>query len=554
MCYDDAIACMGYPLQLSARYMNSKKGAFISVGTAFAIIGVALGVAALATVMSVTGGFQKEFRDKVLGVNAHVLVLKYTTDFREYRDIMDKVAKIPGVVAVGPFIINPMMVSHGDKTATGVLLKGVDPDRMAQVLDLPRHIKQGSLDGLRRPGATPPPRSGDAPPGLLPLTPSPSGSSFTRSPFPPEATEPPEGPSEDAADHADGRRLTPLLRAIEESLDEPTGAVAPPPPVEVPAVPKPKEFARSLPRGAPRGSIVPEGGYKSRLPDDDDLPPDVVPDPCASPERVDKMPGIVVGSTLAKNLGVTLRDCLQVTSPTIGYTFSQGSIRPPIAKQFRVIAIAEAGFDQYDSKLVYTDLYEAQGFYDLGDTVMGVEMKVANIDKAKSISRQIDKMLANGLYHTMDWEELNHGLFTALRIQKVSMSAVLGLIILVAAFTVVATLIMIVLEKKKEIAVLKAMGATNDAILRTFLYQGGFIGAVGTGLGLLLGLLACKGLLVYAFPLDPKVYFISRLPVEVSGQDFAITGLGAILICLAATVMPALYAARLNPADGLRAQ
>jgi lipoprotein-releasing system permease protein len=545
---------MGYPLQLSVRYMNSKKGAFISVGTAFAIIGVALGVAALATVMSVTGGFQKEFRDKVLGVNAHVLVLKYTTDFREYRDIMDKVAKIPGVVAVGPFIINPMMVSHGDKTATGVLLKGVDPERMAQVLDLPRHIKQGSLEGLRRPGATPPPRSGDAPPGLLPLAPSPSGSSLTRTPLP-ELTEPPAGLSDNAPDHADGRRLTPLLRAIEESLGDESGdaAAAAPPPVEVPEA-KPQEFARSLPRGAPRGSIVPEGGYKSRLPDDDDLPADVAPDPCASPNSVDKMAGIVVGSTLAKNLGVTLGDCMQVTSPTIGYTFSQGSIRPPIAKQFRVIAIAEAGFDQYDSKLVYTDLYEAQGFYDLGDTVMGVEMKVADIDKAKSISRQIDKMLANGLYHTMDWEELNHGLFTALRIQKVSMSAVLGLIILVAAFTVVATLIMIVLEKKREIAVLKAMGATNDAVLRTFLYQGGFIGALGTGLGLVLGFLACKGLLVYAFPLDPKVYFISRLPVEVSGQDFAITGLGAILICLAATVVPALYAARLNPADGLRAQ
>src|SRR5215831_15795816 len=167
---------MGYPLRLATRYLNSKKGAFISVGTAFAIVGVALGVAALATVMSVTGGFQKEFRDKVLGVNAHVLVLKYTTDFREYRDIMDKVAKIPGVVAVGPFIINPMMVSHGDKTATGVLLKGVDPERMAQVLDLPRHIKQGSLEGLRRPGAAPSARSGDAPSALLPIPPAPSSS------------------------------------------------------------------------------------------------------------------------------------------------------------------------------------------------------------------------------------------------------------------------------------------------------------------------------------------------------------------------------------------
>jgi lipoprotein-releasing system permease protein len=532
---------MGYPLQLSARYMNSKKGAFISVGTAFAIIGVALGVAALATVMSVTGGFQKEFRDKVLGVNAHVLVLKYTTDFREYRDIMDKVAKVPGVLAVGPFIINPMMVSHGDKTATGVLLKGVDPERMTQVLDLPRHIRQGSLEGLRRPGAAPPPRSGESAPGFLPLAPSPPGS----------ATVLPAELPDDLPDDGSARRLG-LLRAIEQSFnEEPHDAVTVAP---APARVSAPDRERPLPRGAPRGSIVPKGGYKSQLPDDDVLPADVAPDPCASAESVEKMAGIVVGSTLARNLGVTLGDCLQVTSPTIGYTFSQGSIRPPIAKQFRVIAVFEAGFDQYDSKLVYTDLFEAQGFYDLGDTVMGVEMRVADIDHAKSISRIIDKMLANGLYHTMDWEELNHGLFTALRIQKLSMSAVLFLIILVAAFTVVATIIMIVLEKKKEIAVLKAMGATNGAILRTFLYQGGFIGGLGTVLGLLLGLAVCKLLLVYAFPLDPKVYFISRLPVEASALDFFITGVAAVVICLAATIVPALYAARLNPADGLRAQ
>jgi lipoprotein-releasing system permease protein len=299
---------------------------------------------------------------------------------------------------------------------------------------------------------------------------------------------------------------------------------------------------------------VPEGGYKSELPDEDILPEDVAPDPCASRDAVSKMPGVVIGTTLAKNLGVTIGDCIQVTSPTIGYTFTQGSIRPPVAKQFRVIAIFEAGFEQYDSKLVYTDLFEAQGFYDQGDTVMGVEMTVADIDKARSVSRAVDKLLANGLYHTTDWEELNHGLFTALRIQKVCMSLVLFLIILVAAFTVVATLIMIVLEKKKEIAVLKAMGATSDAILRTFLYQGGFIGGSGTVLGLLLGIGVCKGLLVYAFPLDPKVYFISHLPVAVSLQDFVITGVSAVLICLVATVLPALYAARLHPADGLRAQ
>jgi lipoprotein-releasing system permease protein len=152
----------------------------------------------------------------------------------------------------------------------------------------------------------------------------------------------------------------------------------------------------------------------------------------------------------------------------------------------------------------------------------------------------------------MDWKELNRGLFTALLIQKVGMSAVLALIILVAAFTVVATLIMVVLDKKKEISVLKAMGATDGAILRVFLYQGALIGTLGTTLGLLLGYGVCKGLLVYAFPLDPKVYFISHLPVLIRPFEFVVTGAIAVTLCLAATVVPSLYAAHIRPADGFR--
>jgi lipoprotein-releasing system permease protein len=132
------------------------------------------------------------------------------------------------------------------------------------------------------------------------------------------------------------------------------------------------------------------------------------------------------------------------------------------------------------------------------------------------------------------------------------MSAVLTIIIFVAAFTVIATLIMVVLDKQKEISVLKAMGATDGAILRVFLYQGGIIGVSGTVLGLGLGLLVCKGLLAYGFPLDPKVYFISRLPVLVRPQEFLVTGAIAIVICLLATILPSWYAASLRPADGFR--
>jgi lipoprotein-releasing system permease protein len=310
-----------------------------------------------------------------------------------------------------------------------------------------------------------------------------------------------------------------------------------------------------VPRGAPVGNVIPAGGWKSSLPDDDaSLPDEVDPDPCKSPAQIAALPGVVIGKALSKQLDVNLGDCLQITSPTIGISFGSTGARPPIAKQFRVIGLFEAGFDQYDSKLVYTDLYEAQTFYEQGDSVTGIEMKVDDIDHARAIARQLDRLLSNGIYHTMDWKELNHGLFTALFIQQLGMSFVLGLIVVVAAFTVVATLIMVVLDKKKEIAVLKAIGAKNDAILRIFLYQGAIIGLLGTTAGLLLGFLCCKGLLAYGFPLDPKVYFISRLPVNVRPQEFIITGVLSIIICLVATVFPSLYAASLRPSDGLRAE
>ena len=560
---------MAFPLELALRYMSSKKRAFVSIGTVFAITGVALGVAALATVMSVTGGFRAEFREKVLGVNAHVLVLKYSSDFREYREVMEQMKGVPGVEGIAPFVISPMMVTHGDKTATGVLLKGVDPELMPSVLDLPRHIAEVVLpDGtirtnsitsplpaatiqeallrLRLPGSKPPERR--------------RGSLLDDLGRPPKKTKSakPAGSAPESSESSDAVNV-PLLRAIEDSLKKPStyrvedaDAGAPPPAPEAPDAGQAPEEA--LDPGAPVGNIEPDGGYKSDLPEDDELPDELDPDPCKDKAAIEKMPGIIIGATLKKNLEVELGECVQVTSPTIGFTYSRGAIRAPVAKQFKVIGVFDAGFDQYDSKLVYTDLFEAQAFYDSGDSVTGVEMKVNDIDNARGIARHIDTVLSSGIYHTMDWEELNHGLFTALRIQQLVMSGVLAVIIIIAAFTVIATLIMVVLDKKKEIAVLKAMGATDGALLRSFLYQGAIIGVIGAAIGLALGIAVCKGLLVYGFPLDPKVYFISRLPVQVRPIEFVLVGVFEILVCLVATVWPALYAAHLRPAEAFREQ
>jgi lipoprotein-releasing system permease protein len=520
--------------------MRSKKQASVSVGTTFAVLGVALGVSALATVISVTGGFRSEFRTKVLGVNAHVLVLKYASDFREYKKVMDQVKSVPRVTAVAPFVINPMMVTHGHRTATGVLLKGIDPALAPRVLDLPGHIKQGSLNGLRIPGAKPPERRRQS---ILddPLPPTRSGSSA----WPPSSAAAPVG-------SAPSRKglLADIEQAIRSGPDATSQPTAIVPEGNGDAAPEPETL--EIDPAAPFGNIEPEGGFSSKLPETDVLPDWLDPDPCKSPEAVKKLPGIVIGSTLASNLGAKLGDCLQVTSPTIGFVYMRGAMHAPVAKQFRVIAVFQAGFDQYDSKLVYTDLYEAQAFYDSGDSVTGVEMKVADIDRASEVKKLVEEKLASGIYHTMDWEELNHGLFTALRIQQIMMSFVLALIIIVAAFTVIATLIMVVLDKKKEIAVIKAMGAKNGAVLRTFLYQGGIIGTVGTAVGLVLGYGVCKGLMAYPLPLDPKVYFISRLPVAMHASDFALVGAFSLIVCLLATVWPALHAALLRPAEAFR--
>src|SRR5689334_14203670 len=150
-----------YALDVGLRYLRSKKRATVSVISVIAVTGVALGVAALLAVVSITSGFQQEFRNKVLGVNAHVLVLKYGRNFEEYRDVIARARKMPEVAGAAPFIINDMMMAKGDRLSGGVLIKGIDPELMPSVLDVPGQLIAGSLEGLRRPGARPATRTQD---------------------------------------------------------------------------------------------------------------------------------------------------------------------------------------------------------------------------------------------------------------------------------------------------------------------------------------------------------------------------------------------------------
>jgi lipoprotein-releasing system permease protein len=524
-----------YALDVGLRYLRSKKRASISVISVIAITGVALGVAALLAVTSITSGFQREFRDKVLGVNAHVLVLKYGLNFDEYRDVVARARKMPEVAGAAPFIINEMMLAKGDRLS-GVLVKGVDPELMPTVLDLPGQLVAGSLDGLRRPGAAPSVRPEDLDRAVSPRDSDDLDAYLTRLADKESGHGPLDGddPVPEPADAGLAEASTPQPLAAAEPL--PTVAV--PTPAEVEAA-LAQQAAPDLPTDEAERAWI-EGPVQAVL----DIKDDEV------------LPGVVLGVTLAKELEVQLGDRVKVISPLSGIDTSMvaNDAPTPKSRDFRVIGIFQAGFQEYDSKLVYVDLYEAQAFQDQGDTVVGVEMSLHDIDRSQDVAMRLERDLGGGPFHTMDWRELNHNLFTALEVQKVMLIVVIATIVLVAAFNVVATLIMIVLEKRREIAILKAMGATDFAILQIFMVQGAAIGVVGTSLGLAVGGAICGYLNYFRFPLDPKVYLIDHLPIRTSMTEFMLTVVIAMAICVTATLIPSFWAARLLPADGIRPQ
>ena len=504
---------VSYSLQIGLRYLRSKKRAAVSMITLISIIGVALGVAALLAVLSITTGFEESFRDKVLGVNAHVLILKYGREFREYSEVVDSVGKMPEVAGVAPFSINEMMLTKGDRRAV-VLVKGVTPEGVNTVLDLPQQMVAGDLGDLRRAGATP-----NRDPRVVP---------------------------EDDWD---------WLRTIKDRQKEDS------PRVRRQQTIWEEDRAREEARKPKIGKVAKPSEIEAILEelDDDDL--ELPEDPSwearlsmgGGQEPLEALPGVIVGKTLATDLGLEVGDRVRMISPlaALGMTLSGTGATATRSREFKVIGVFQAGFQEYDSGLVYTDLYEAQRLFDEGDNVTGVELRVFDLDTSEALARRIEQDLG-GAFHTLDWSELNRNLFTALEVQKIALTLVIATIIFVAAFNVIATLIMIVLEKKREIAILKAMGATDATVLGVFMVQGVVVGVVGTVLGVLVG----GGIIVYLdrirFPLDPKVYLIDHLPVVLSPTVFLVTIGIALLICTVSTIAPSWWAARMLPVEGLR--
>jgi lipoprotein-releasing system permease protein len=269
-------------------------------------------------------------------------------------------------------------------------------------------------------------------------------------------------------------------------------------------------------------------------------------DPQGAPQLVEK-PGIILGKELAMRLGVFVGDTLNVVSP-VGPISAMGMV--PKIRTFAVVALFHSGMYEYDSSLAYIELGEAQKFFNMGAGVTGIEVKVTDVFRAGEIARDIEHEL--GFSHgARDWMQMNRNLFSALKLEKTMMFLLLVLITIVASFNIVSTLTMIVTEKQKEIAILKAMGATKQSIRRIFMMNGLIIGLSGTAIGIPLGY-AFLWLIQTFWTFDPTVYYISRIPVHVTVEDVLLVAGSAILISFAATVHPANQAAKLEPVAALR--
>jgi len=255
---------------------------------------------------------------------------------------------------------------------------------------------------------------------------------------------------------------------------------------------------------------------------------------------------IALGVELAHKLHLKLGQCVSIMVP-----FGADAAAPPPSFLFKVVGLFRMGFNEYDTRLAYVSLADAHKIANARGSVFGVELRFKDPLMALRMTGEVKRRL-DAPYRVIDWKELNHNLFMALTMQKVMISLLLVLIIVVAAFNIIASLTMIVLSKVREIAILKSMGARSSTVARVFLVGGTTVGAIGTSLGILYGLFVCLFARLYGYPLDPKVYLIGELPVQISVSELIAVAAATLGICFLATLYPAWRASRLRAVDGLR--
>ena len=263
----------------------------------------------------------------------------------------------------------------------------------------------------------------------------------------------------------------------------------------------------------------------------------------------DGLPTIIIGSELSKQLGAYPGDILNMISP-------EGKLTPfgrvPNSQKFKVTAVFDSGMYEYDASMVFVSLKEAQAFLGFGDRVSGLEVRVKDVYKSDKVGLKIQNALGK-LYWTKDWKVMNRSLFSALKLEKFAMFVILTMIVLVGALNIISTLVMVVMEKTRDVAILRAMGASAKSIMTIFMVQGLLVGLVGTLAGLASGLGICHLLARYKFiSLPSDVYYITTLPVRVEFWDVCLVSLSAVVISFLATIYPSWHASKLNPVEAIR--
>ncbi len=477
------------------RYLKShRSSAFFSKITLISIAGVAVGVWALLVVLSVMAGFEEDLRDKIMGTNANGNIVKVLGEFPEYREIVQKIEKeVPEVKAATPFVLREVMLTS-EANVTGAILKGIDIDSALKVTDLRRYLDAELCFPECDNKNAPHPKS-----NALSLLRDPKKLYETTRPMTDLGK-----PSEDIQKQRE--RLKKGLPAIEDDTKKKDDEDA--------YVPVFKRIHKS--------------------------------------NQKEILPGILIGHEMAKYLSVYIGDVITVVDPLGGGMGPTGPV--PSKQSFRVAGIFYSGMFDYDLKFAYATMQAVQKLTDSGDVATGIEyrLKPEYVDDSMKIARKIEKVLGGFPYEVRDWQEMNKSLFAALKLERIAMWIILTFIVLVAAFNIASTLIMLVLEKHKEISIMKSMGASNGAIMRIFMIDGIIIGGIGVIIGVILGVVTCWLISEVGIPLNPSVYYIPNMPVKMEWDVFVLVPLSALVISFLSTIYPSLKAAKMPPVEGLR--
>lgn len=499
-----------------------------SVVTSISVFAVSVGVVIPILVLSVMGGFEEDLRVKILASRAHLLITGPDAGpLSTPGEVLAVLDEAPGVAGASPFVESDVMASS-PTNYSGIVLRGIEPARLRQATTLGEAMVEGALEDVLDPSAAL--RARDARLGVG------------------ERSEATESLLEETRESVE--ELQRELEALEASLEaararraalreEGEGSSQPPSP-PAPRMPPPLGAAAQA-EGSGARMPPPIGAAAGRMP----------PPIAAAPTR--EPAGVVIGTELRDTLRVDVGDIIQIINP-------DGDVGPtgamPRSWPHRVVGVFHTGLYEFDNSVVYVAIDEARAFLNVpADAVSGVEVRTEDVRDADVLGEALSGALAEAGRQdasVRDWKELNRSLFAALKLEKLVMAIVLFIIVFVSGFAVASVLVINVIRRRDDIAILRTVGASKADVQRIFVSQGASIGLMGT----LLGLLVAGGLLTYllttGFPLNPQVYYIDRLPVDVDAWEIVAVVAAAVSISTVATILPAMQAARLDPAQGLR--